>query len=641
MRRYRTALLLAAFSLLAILRQASWATTPDWMQREGTIKHVLISESTHAYIDAVIVDKIKADEGYFTVKEPYSSADRLVILSPPSPLLRRGQLLDIEGDRIILSDNRGVALTNVTVYGYATSEGVLLTRGGPVSKGILRKTFWARMTDITVRPATTNPLSDEPNDSPAEQPSYYPTIADILEGNSTVAQESPQRMQIESLYDGIPDLNGLPDGSLVELQCKRITGVGTELIDGTTYHYIDISEDLPATDTIRCYYSGTPTVTAADRINKITGQIRYVDTTEVICVDDGYGYAPQTLEGKIQVATVGSIAYARTCPDNTTVTLSSKVIIADRTDLSGDRLYIEESNRSAGILIIYSGIEEASRGTTIDIAGTIDTLPSGERWIDAGSNGITVVTPGLSLPTTVGMNNRACGGTDFNVLTPGVNTPNGYVLYNIGLLVKTWGKVSEIYPSEKCFYLNDGSNLDDTTHTDVLGLKVSWEQKNISAGNPEIAPPIQGQFVYVTGISSAESPDGSKIIRVLRIRNQADIVQLQDDTPPEVTISYPDLEVRKFPDALIPIIGTATDLQSGIASVQVKHDSGQWEDVAYQSGNRTWSHSGWNLSAGQHVIMVKATNYAGTETLILEEVNVVVVTESDFFSSLVTYCQGE
>jgi hypothetical protein len=383
------------------------------MQREGTLKNLFIlDDSTHAYIDAVIVDKIMADEGYFTVKEPYSSDDRLVILSPPSPLLRRGQLLDIEGDRVTLSDNRGIALTNATVYGYATSEGVLLTRGGPVSKGILRRTNWAWMTDITVRPATTNPLSDEPNDSPAEQPSYYPTIADILEGNSTVAQESPQRMQIESLYDGIPDLNGLPDGSLVELQCKRITGVGTELIDGTTYHYIDISEDLPATDTIRCYYSGTPTVTAADRINKITGQIRYVDTTEVICVDDGPGgYDPQTLEGKIQAVTAGKISWCKSFEDGTTLPSSLEDKVVSRAYPSAGYFYIQEPMRESGIRVYSQSMaQNVQPGNIVTVSGTMSSQ-DGERMLTPGTITITGTT---DQPRPLGLNNKVLGGGSFN-----------------------------------------------------------------------------------------------------------------------------------------------------------------------------------------------------------------------------------
>jgi hypothetical protein len=385
------------------------------MKRPGTLRNLLtLSDNSHIYIDAVVVDKIKADEGYFTVKETYYTETRIVVLTPPSPLLRRGQLLDIEGDKTTLS-NGCVALTNVTVYGYLSKEnGVLLTHGGPVTKGIIRKTPWAYMTDITVRPAITSPLSDEPNDSPAEQPSYYPTIADVIEGDSAAAQESSssaQRMSIESLYDGIPDLNGLPDGSLVELQCKRITGVGTEQINGTTYHYIDIAEDLPATDTIRCYYSGTPTVTTADRINRITGQIRYIDTVEVICVDDGPSYNPQTLEGKIQAVTAGTIGWVKSFADGTVLPSSLSDKVVSRAYPSIGYFYIQEPMRESGIRVYSQSMaQNVQPGNIVTVSGTISSQ-DGERMLTPGTITITGTT---DQPRPLGLNNKVLGGDSFN-----------------------------------------------------------------------------------------------------------------------------------------------------------------------------------------------------------------------------------
>lgn len=33
---------------------------------------------------------------------------------------------------------------------------------------------------------------------------------------------------------------------------------------------------------------------------------------------------------------------------------------------------------------------------------------------------------------------------------------------NIGLLVRTWGTVTAVYPAENCLYMDDGSALNDT-----------------------------------------------------------------------------------------------------------------------------------------------------------------------------------
>ncbi|MDO8589083.1 MAG: hypothetical protein Q7T82_18805, partial [Armatimonadota bacterium] len=259
------------------------------------------------------------------------------------------------------------AIVSCTVHGYLDRAGNLL-RHAPILKGYLAPTPWPWKIDLTVAstadpsvaesippgilpsiPPGTLPggLSsvspDEPNPSPAAPPTYYPTIADILDAD--VAQ--PQGATVQS---GIPDVQGLPDGSLVELSAKRIIGVGVETIESVNYKYVDIAEDLPATDSIRTYY--TADVPETSRVNMITGQIRHVGTIPVIDVDTGPGgYDPQILEGQLQAAAQGTIAWAKTFQDGTSLPIQYPLTgkIVSRTFPSapspyGPCFYIQEQN---------------------------------------------------------------------------------------------------------------------------------------------------------------------------------------------------------------------------------------------------------------------------------------------------------
>lgn len=124
----------------------------------------------------------------------------------------------------------------------------------------------------------------------------------------------------------------------------------------------------------------------------------------------------------------------------------------------------------------------------------------------------------------IAMNNRAIGGTALNSYTPGVE--NGAGLNNIGLLIKTWGKVTWVDTTNECFYIDDGSALKDgSTHADGssqidnIGLRVSY--RNLAAGNT-INPPEIGDYVTVVGISSTVIVD-NKVQPNLRPRRQSDI----------------------------------------------------------------------------------------------------------------------
>lgn len=119
------------------------------------------------------------------------------------------------------------------------------------------------------------------------------------------------------------------------------------------------------------------------------------------------------------------------------------------------------------------------------------------------------------VPAPLAVNNKAIGGGALNQYTPGVE--NGVGLNNIGLLIKTWGRVTAVDTVNQFFYIDDGSGLLDGSGN--VGVRVSYS--NLAPGNT-ITPPALDSFVSVTCISSTVVI-ADKIRPNLRPRRQADI----------------------------------------------------------------------------------------------------------------------
>lgn len=136
----------------------------------------------------------------------------------------------------------------------------------------------------------------------------------------------------------------------------------------------------------------------------------------------------------------------------------------------------------------------------------------------AGAGICQEAVPPLAVP------NKSIGGGALNDYTPGVEGGTG--LNNIGLLIRTWGKVTYVDSVAKCFYINDGLgrkdgsvHLEGTEVVENVGIRVSYD--NLAAGNDIVAPAV-GQYVAVTCISSTVLVN-EKIQPNLRPRRQSDI----------------------------------------------------------------------------------------------------------------------
>jgi len=214
---------------------------------------------------------------------------------------------------------------------------------------------------------------------------------------------------------------------------------------------------------------------------------------------------------------VPGIAAARLTPSDSLITVLAKPVTAGTNELAGV-FYIEEPDRSAGMRVLWNK-SAVPRGLYAAVSGLVKTV-GGERVIEAQA-----VCTGETIPEPVGplgLVNRSLGGSSPDPLVPQIDDSCG--AYNVGLLVKTWGEVTAV--GGDWFYVDDGSSLDDGSGSD--GLKVALA--GLSMPPPPGTMPDVGDYVAVTGLSSCESQAvGGSVVRLLRPRNAADILDLSQD----------------------------------------------------------------------------------------------------------------
>ncbi|MBP5718736.1 MAG: hypothetical protein J6X53_07145 [Abditibacteriota bacterium] len=114
------------------------------------------------------------------------------------------------------------------------------------------------------------------------------------------------------------------------------------------------------------------------------------------------------------------------------------------------------------------------------------------------------------------MKNSAVGGAALNVYTPGVEGGEG--VNNVGLLIRTWGKVTAVDAEHSVLFISDGTAR--VVGSGNTGLRVRLDSL---AEGVTITPPAVGSFVAITAISSTAVADG-KIYSCLRPRSQDDII---------------------------------------------------------------------------------------------------------------------
>lgn len=199
-----------------------------------------------------------------------------------------------------------------------------------------------------------------------------------------------------------------------------------------------------------------------------------------------------------------SFAQAKSLPERRRVRLSSAVVSA----VYPDCFAVQAEDRSAGIVAI--GSTTAQVGDRCTLAG--DTLSSDAMRVLVNPE-VADVTQGAP-PKPMAMNCAATGGGASGlqqaVVDDAAASKYASGLSNVGLLVRTAGIVSYVDPSERFFYLDDGSGLNDGSGH--AGIRVSLQ------GLPV---PVLGTPASVTGVCFATLIDG-RPARLLRPRGPDD-----------------------------------------------------------------------------------------------------------------------
>jgi hypothetical protein len=217
--------------------------------------------------------------------------------------------------------------------------------------------------------------------------------------------------------------------------------------------------------------------------------------------------ASQSSDNTVTLATM-NIDDAKKLGDVSSVGFFSKQVTA----VFPDRFYVQAEDRLSGVCVQLPG-HSLEVGMKVDVCGAMRTNAEGERYVEATGAAPSGTAPQLIQP--LGLNTRAIGGANwrYNAATgagqKGIKDAVG--LNNIGLLVRTWGRVT--YAGQGYFYLSDGADLSDGSGH--AGVRVD---------TPGLIVPMVGSGVRVTGISSCFKT-GSDLRRLIRVRNQADILQ--------------------------------------------------------------------------------------------------------------------
>ena len=206
---------------------------------------------------------------------------------------------------------------------------------------------------------------------------------------------------------------------------------------------------------------------------------------------------------------VQKVSQIKSKPDGAWVAITGPVVTATFDGF----FYVEAPDRTMGIRVIWP--VKPTVGHILEVRGSLETNADFERCLRATyvfDNG-----PGSCDPVGMAGRSLGCGNYSYNASTgagqrgtkawtwvqPVITEPPVHIfvdvsgLNNIGLLVRTWGRVTD--RNNTLFFLDDMSNFDDG-NPDVPGVKVLMPAGATS--------PQKGDFVVVTGISSCYKTSG-------------------------------------------------------------------------------------------------------------------------------------
>jgi len=201
---------------------------------------------------------------------------------------------------------------------------------------------------------------------------------------------------------------------------------------------------------------------------------------------------------------VGAIGAAKLLPDGAFVSIPGGIATSAAGDFV-DFLYVEQPDRSSGIRISMQpvGIEQLIRGSMVNAIGTLGVTSAGERQL---TGPIVVVVSRQEPLMPLGMANKSLGGSDLGNPATGLGqygVSGGVGVNNVGLLVESWGQVTEV--GSDYFVIDDGSST--PVRVDTVGMS-------------DIPSPRD--YITVVGISSLYKP-GADRLRIILPRTREDV----------------------------------------------------------------------------------------------------------------------
>lgn len=234
-------------------------------------------------------------------------------------------------------------------------------------------------------------------------------------------------------------------------------------------------------------------VAAADAITIfVRFQMNFAWNFNIVGVDD--------LALDLPLYTASSVGDARTQANGTNIDFATGVEqVVTLVPISDTGFfYMQDPDGSSGIRVETAGTLPAL-GDNVTVSGKIDSLPSGERAIRSAT--VTVTSGAATTPIRKTIN-REIGGKGYVDQSGSSQT---YGLTTQGLLMKISGRVTKVDYANDYFLMDDGSEVESLDS--APGIKV------IRTG----LLPLEGQYVTVIGVVSAEDA-GGRMIRVLRGR---------------------------------------------------------------------------------------------------------------------------
>jgi hypothetical protein len=251
------------------------------------------------------------------------------------------------------------------------------------------------------------------------------------------------------------------------------------------------------------YATGT-IVTVVATANPGFAFVNWTDGGTIVSTSPSYDFTADVNRDLI-ANFVHTIADCKQQPNGTLVSPGGIV-----TQVSGGFFYIEDKNRISGIRVVQSpnARQVDDKMDANNLKGTMNTLPSGERCIMLSQLDWSV---GYDHVSPVGVTNRAVGGGNIGDVAGGTGQTGitgGTGLNNIGLLIRTWGKVVGLEPVQTptWFKIDDGSGV---------SLKVMVP--------PQAGAPALHAYVKVSGVSSCEKDNNGNIQRLILTRDSNDV----------------------------------------------------------------------------------------------------------------------